>query len=57
MTKKFTTTNVNYLTWQGAVALWSNASALDRKIGGSKLAANSYFERTTKTREKDETNL
>ena len=38
---------------QGAVALWSNAAALDRKTGGSKLAANSYFERTTKTREKD----
>ena len=28
---------------QGAVALWSNASALDRKFEGSILAANSLF--------------
>ena len=37
----------------------SRASILYRsvqKIEGSKLAANSYFERTTMTREKDETN-
>ena len=36
---------------------WSKSSTLDRKVKGSKLAANSYFEQTTKTREKDETNL
>ena len=39
------------------MALWFNAPALDRKIEGSRPAANSYFERTTKTREKEETNL
>ena len=37
---------------QGAVALWSSASTLDRKIEGSNLAANFSFERTTMTREK-----
>ena len=38
--------------WQGAVALWSNAPTLDRKIEGSNLAANCSFEWTTMTREK-----
>ena len=38
--------------WQGAVALWSNASTLDRKIEGSNLAANCSFEWTTMTRKK-----
>ena len=28
---------------QGTVALWSNATALDRKIEGSNLAANNSF--------------
>ena len=36
---------------QGAVALWSSAYTLDRKIEGSNLAANFSFERTTMTRE------
>ena len=34
------------------MALWSDASALDRKIEGSKLAANFSFKWTTKTRKK-----
>ena len=38
--------------WQGAVALWSSASTLDRKIEGSNLAANFSFERRTMTPEK-----
>ena len=52
---------VNSKLWifkQGTVALWSNASVLDRKIEGSNLAANSYFwnERPRRARKK-ETNL
>ena len=45
-------------TKQGTVALWSNASVLDRKIEGSNLAANSYYsnERPRRARKK-ETNL
>ena len=35
------------------MALWSNASILDRKIGGSRPAANSFFCKwTTLTRER-----
>ena len=49
--------NLNTLTlvhFVGAVALWSNASALDRKIEGSNLAANFFFQWTTMTREEEE---
>ena len=36
---------------QGTVALWSNAPALDRKIEGSNLAANSFASERPSTRE------
>ena len=49
--KSMTVTQSKSMTKQGTVALWFNASALDRKIEGSNLAANFSFERTTMTRE------
>ena len=42
---------ITFLNEQGTVALWFNALALDRKIEGSNLAANSFASERPLTRE------